>query len=83
MTRTFIRTAGEPFDGDCVTPRCEECGLTEYSCECEVEEWPELTSFPGGVYLTMDDVNERIARFFGPDANLTEVEHLGPGRIAA
>lgn len=32
----FIRMTGEGFDADQVTLPCEECGLSEYSCECNL-----------------------------------------------
>lgn len=63
--RLFVRVAGEGFDADQVTPPCEECGLDEYSCECEVESWP------AGPVMPMDEVRERIARFFAPDVKRT------------
>jgi len=70
----IARVPGEAFDADQITQRCEDCGLSEYSCECEVEEWPAPT-------MTMAEVEAQIARAFG--TQLVEVEHLGPGRIAA
>jgi hypothetical protein len=40
----IARAPFEAFDADQITPRCEECGLSEYSCECEVESWaPQLS----------------------------------------
>lgn len=35
--RRIARVAGEAFDADQVTPNCEECARSEYSCECEEE----------------------------------------------
>lgn len=34
----IARVAGEAFDADQITPNCEECGRSEYSCECEEGE---------------------------------------------
>lgn len=62
----------EAFD---VEPQCTQCGalLEEVPCaDCvsNVTDYPRLTSFPGGASLTMEQVNERIARFFDLDVKV-------------
>ena len=37
-SRTFARVSGEAFDADQITLPCEQCGLSEYECECELED---------------------------------------------
>lgn len=61
----FVRVRGEAFDADQLEWRCEDCGLTEWGCECEPEtpSWP-VTEFPGGAKLTIEEVQDRIARVF-------------------
>lgn len=58
--RSFVRVAGERFDGDQITPPCESCGLDEYGCECEVESWP------AGPVMSMDEARRQIAKAFNP-----------------
>jgi hypothetical protein len=78
----IARVTGERFDADQIQWACDECGRSEYDCECEVESnaWPKLRDFPGGV---KPEVEARIARFVNPETSLVEVEEIGPGRIAA
>lgn len=71
---------------------CMGCGLIMEKCVCEPVECSACgQNFDDYGYCgcrdenapSMEEVMARFARIFGPDASLVEVEHLGPGRIAA
>jgi hypothetical protein len=36
--RPFARVAGEAFDADYISLPCEDCGRSEFGCECHIEE---------------------------------------------
>jgi hypothetical protein len=72
------RVTGERFDADHIQWACDECGRSEYDCECEPESnaWPRLRDFPGGV---KPEVEARIARFVNPTGwELAEQAALEP-----
>lgn len=76
MSASFIRVAGEGFDADLLEWECEDCGHDEWSCECgEALVCPYCDRAPDarGYCASCDEYAEP----------LVEVEHLGPGRIAA
>ncbi|MES2752844.1 MAG: hypothetical protein V4661_15865 [Pseudomonadota bacterium] len=61
----IARVAGEFFDADQITPNCDECGLSEYRCLCEPEEWPAMRST-----MTLEEAHARIAAAFAPILDL-------------
>lgn len=70
---SFVRVVGEGFDADQVTLPCAECGLSEYSCECEIDVCPKCNRTEDAfgychckadTGLTIEQVQDRIARVF-------------------
>jgi hypothetical protein len=72
---TFIRTPGEAFDGDQVTLPCVECGLSEYSCECEIEaDYPPSTKSREQIEADAKAAAEQFAKAFGIAEGWNRVE---------
>ena len=83
----IARAPFEAFDADQVSLPCETCGMNEYSCLCEVESWPAPKLTAEEIAHRDTRIADRIAEVMEAKAEreslLVEVEHLGPGRIAA
>lgn len=66
----IARVSGEAFDADQIGWVCDECGLSEYGCECEPVAMCACEAKPADDYCSFCD------------DGLVDVEHIAPGRIA-
>lgn len=47
MAARFIRAVGEAFDADQLGWHCEDCGGSEWQCDCEQDEAPRCLHCDG------------------------------------